>query len=95
MNRVQLQDEYILRLIEVNDETKTLVYHHHLEVQLASWKEGVFDATGYMFNGDEYYNDLVIAGDMKERPMCCGIFLDWITLQVSRARDSILNEPVR
>jgi hypothetical protein len=37
----------------------------------------VEDATGHRFNGDHYYIPLIDRGEMKERPMCCGEFLDW------------------
>jgi hypothetical protein len=64
-------------LVEVNDETKTEVEHKRLELILHAWKEGVEDASGHRFNGDFYYIEKIEAGEMVERPMCCGVFLDW------------------
>lgn len=72
-----LEKEYVRRLIEVNDESKTLKEHIKLQITFQAWKDGVEDATGVIFNGDYYYIPLIDAGYMKDRPMCCGIFLDW------------------
>lgn len=77
MKKPRLYDEFLRRLIAVNDETKTEAEHKRLELELYAWKEGVHDATGYRFNGDYYYIDKIDAGEMEERPMCCGVFLDW------------------
>lgn len=73
----RLYDEYIKRLIEVNDETKTEAQHRELGLIFYGWKQGVEDATGHRFNGDHYYIDKIDKGEMEERPMCCGQFLDW------------------
>ena len=77
MNRIQLQDEYHRRLIEVNDETKTQQEHDRLEINFRGWTAGIRDAAGAWFNGDYYYTDLIDNGDMEDRPMCCGIFIHW------------------
>jgi len=70
--KIRLYDEFIRRLIEVNDETKTPEEHQRLTVELRAWEQGVEDATGFRFNGDYYYIGLGI-----NRPMCTGLFLDW------------------
>ena len=70
---------YINKLIEVNDETKTIEEHYRLIDKLNCWLEGVKDGSGTFFNGDYYYIDLIDRGLMKERPMCSGVFLDWKT----------------
>ena len=74
---MRLYDKYIKQLIDVNDETKTEQEHQHLKSRLLGWTEGVFDAAGYRFNGDRYYIEKFNSGEIKERPMCCGEFLDW------------------
>ena len=73
----RLYDEYLKRLIEVNDESKTKEEHNRLKQEFWGWKQGVEDAAGHRFNGDYYYIDLIDKGEMEERPMCCGEFLDW------------------
>ena len=72
-----LYNEYIKRLINVNDEAKTEQEHFRLTTEFYGWKQGVEDATGRWFNGDYYYINLIDNNLMKERPMCCGEFLDW------------------
>ena len=69
---MRLYDEYIKRLIVVNDETKSEHEHRLLQERFRGWQEGVENAAGHRFNGDYYYIDLGI-----DRPMCRGEFLDW------------------
>jgi len=73
----RLYDKYIELLIAVNDETKTRQEHDRLLAELRGWKQGVNDATGWQFNGDYYYIGKFESGEMQERPLCCGVFLDW------------------
>lgn len=73
----RLYDEYIRRLLEVNDESKTEEEHNLIYSNFRGWLAGVEDANGYRFNGDYYYIDLFDSGKMSERPICCGVFLDW------------------
>jgi hypothetical protein len=73
----RLYDEYIRRLLEVNDENKTDDEHRLIEARFRGWLEGVEDAAGHRFNGDHYYIELFESGKMQERPLCCGVFLDW------------------
>ena len=73
----RLYDEYLKRLINVNDETKTELEHSRLKSEFYGWKQGVEDAKGHRFNGDYYYIEKFDGGEMTERPMCCGEFLDW------------------
>jgi len=75
--KLSLYDEYIRRLLEVNDESKTYDEHRQIMASFRGWIEGVDDATGQRFNGDYYYIDLFDSGKMKERLLCCGVFLDW------------------
>jgi len=72
-----LYSKFIEKLIEVNDETKTEEEHVRLSCSFRGWREGIRDACGTSFNGDYYYIDLEEKGEMEERPMCCGEFLDW------------------
>ena len=77
---IQLYDEYIRRLIEVNDESRTKEEHRILRSELDGWLAGVEAASGHTFNGDYYYIEKGI-----DRPMCCGQFLDWEHNGVSRS----------
>lgn len=70
--KARLYDEYIRRLMEVNDETVTEAEHNRLSTEFYGWQQGVEDAKGFRFNGDYYYIDLGI-----DRPMCCGVLGDW------------------
>jgi hypothetical protein len=72
MKKPRLYDEFIKLLIEVNDESVSKENHDRLLIELHAWKRGVEDATGHTFNGDYYYIELGV-----DRPMCCGVFLDW------------------
>lgn len=74
---MNLYQEYLRRLIEVNDETVPEDVHLVLKMMFNEWKQGVEDATGERFNGDLYYLALFDDGILTERPMCCGEFLDW------------------
>ena len=74
---MNLYDEFIKRLIEVNDESKTDAEHARIESTFEGWTQGVADAIGRRFNGDYYYIEKIDAGEMTERPMCCGEFIDW------------------
>ena len=73
----RLYDEYIKRLLEVNDETVTQERHNRRYAEFSGWVQGVKDSSGHTFNGDYYYIAKFDSGEMKERPLCCGIFLDW------------------
>jgi len=72
-----LYEEYIRRLREVNDEYKTQEEHDLITIKFRSWCEGVYDGAGYRFNGDYYYIPKIDSGEFEDRPMCCGVFLDW------------------
>ena len=73
----RLYDEYIRRLLEVNDESKTEDEHRLIVERYRGWREGVEAAAGHRFNGDYYYTELFDSGEIEERPICCGVFLDW------------------
>lgn len=74
---MKLYEKFIELLAEVNDENKTQQEHDFLVTKFHGWKDGVRDATGQSFNGDYHYIDLIDKGLIKDRPMCCGMFLDW------------------
>lgn len=75
---VSLYEILIARLVDVNNENQTEALHRQLEIELYAWKDGVraacrcFGRPEPDLNGDYYYIDLGI-----DRPMCCGVFLDW------------------
>ena len=75
--KTRLYDEYIKRLIEVNDESKTEDEHRLVKMGFRGWIQGVEDAKGHRFNGDYYYIEKFDSGELTERPLCCGMFLDW------------------
>ena len=75
--KTRLYDEYIKRLLEVNDESKTELEHNAINSEFTGWIQGVEDAAGHWFKGDHYYIDKFDIGELLERPLCCGRFLDW------------------
>ena len=75
--KTRLYDEYIKLLIEVNDESKTDKEHELIKERFHGWCQGVKDAKDFRFNGDFYYIEKINKGEMVERPMCRGEFLDW------------------
>ncbi len=88
--KTRLYDEYIKRLLEVNDEDKTEEEHRIVRANLMGWVQGVEDAKDYKFNGDYYYIDKFTSGELPERPICCGVFLDWksnVTSEAGRKRN--------
>jgi len=91
----RLYDEYIKRLIEVNDESKTDDEHRMIEARFRGWIEGVEDAAGHRFNGDYYYIELFDSGKMPERPTCCGVFLDWKSNARLNGRESTRKQKAR
>lgn len=74
---MNLYDKYLEKLIAVNDENVSEEKHKCLLDKFYGWLEGVYDATGQTFNGDYYYIDKIESGEMEDRPMCAGVFLDW------------------
>lgn len=73
-----LYDKYMEKLLAANDETVTFEEHKMRQAHLHSWTEGVYAARDdVFFNGDYYYIELIDSGEMEDRPMCCGEFLDW------------------
>jgi len=77
MDNQTLYEQFIEKLVAVNDETKREIEHNRLKAEFRGWKEGVNAAIGVHFNGDYYYIGLEEKGEVKARPMCCGEFLDW------------------
>ncbi len=75
----RIYKEYIRRLERVNDETVPETEHYLRCAELDAWIKGVRHGAGQdlFFNGDYYYLDKAAAGEIHERPMCCGVFLDW------------------
>lgn len=83
----RLYDEYLRRLLEVNDESKTDDEHRQIEARFRGWLEGVEDAAGHRFNGDYYYIGLFASSKVRVRPLCCGVFLDWKSNPKGRLRE--------
>lgn len=70
-------NEFIRLLVEANDESKTETEHAIAKARLAGFKSSVELLTGENLNGDYYYIEKFESGEIAERPICCGEFLDW------------------
>lgn len=60
--------------VELVNRSKTGAEHSARELELRAWRQGVEDA-GLRINlcaADNFYLDQGI-----DRPMCCGVWLDW------------------
>lgn len=68
-----LERAYVRRVVAINSATSR-EDHDRLEREHAAWKQGVHDAGREVpvLSGDYYYIDHNI-----DRPMCCGVWLDW------------------
>ena len=71
----ELWEEYCKQLRWVNDESAdvTCEEHRRRKAIFNAWVKGAEFASGEFLNGDYYY----IYEDSIDRPMCCGVFLDW------------------
>jgi hypothetical protein len=75
MNTVEdLRTELHIALIRAVNESKTLEQHTKSEAYLDGWRQGVKSCgiTLSMCDSDNYYLSQGI-----DRPMCCGVWLDW------------------
>ena len=72
-----LRRKYVRLLESVNDEEVSVEEHRARDLYLRAWLASVGDATKRTFNGDHHYIPMIESGEMKKRPMCCGVFLDW------------------
>ena len=72
-----LYEKFINRLIKANDENVSEEEHISRLDALRNWRDGVVDAGGIFLNGDYYYIEKADNSEIKERPMCAGVFLDW------------------
>lgn len=63
-----------MELVQAVNNAKTVEEHSHAEQYLRGWREGVTASDGYMrlMDADNFYLEQGI-----ERPMCCGVWLDW------------------
>lgn len=70
---MSLREKHIQLVESVNNST-TEAEHHDAQLRLGWWREGVMDAD---------VNLSLMAADMHylnqgiDRPMCCGVWLDW------------------
>lgn len=74
--RLSLHDKFIELLESANDETKTQQQH---DIAVATLK-GFRLASAHFnvdLNGDWHYILKIECGEMADRPMCLGEFLDW------------------
>ena len=77
ITKESVYDIFIKKLVDANDETKTEREHETIMNRFYGWKQGVHDTWNHSFNGDYYYIEKFDSGEIEERPMCCGVFLDW------------------
>ncbi len=70
---MSLREEHI-KLIEAVNNATTRAEHDAHQLRLDWWRTGVADAGAVMdyMAGDRHYLDQDI-----DRPMCCGVWLDW------------------
>jgi len=71
---MKLHEKHISRIRAVN-ESQTESEHLRLKLALESWRLGIEDAGRRvdLIACDNYYLDQGV-----DRPMCCGVWLDWI-----------------
>jgi hypothetical protein len=81
--------EKLIQKIEAVNNAKTQEEHDENYLILNSWKDGVRDCAKHlglfisvMADADNYYLDQGI-----NRPMCCGVWLDWEPQGLSGGRD--------
>ena len=68
-----LHEKHILR-IELVNESKTQDEHDHALTSLRHWRQGVEDAG---LRIDLCAADFHYLNQGIDRPMCCGVWLDW------------------
>ncbi len=71
-----LYSKYIVLLVGVNDENQTNAEHGRRYSYLNGWLDALREMNIF-FNGDYHYLELFDKGEMEERPLCCGQFIDW------------------
>lgn len=74
MTPITIHEKHMARIDAVNNTT-TEAEHQSQAMRLDGWRAGIRDAGGYVN---------LIAADLEQmdargvdRPMCCGVFLDW------------------
>lgn len=75
ITNARIEAEHI-RLVEAVNNAKTQAEHDRADMHLHGWREGV-RACGYQLDmcaADWRYMN---ADENNDRPMCCGVWLDW------------------
>lgn len=83
-----IQERFIQLIVAVNDST-TEQEHRENEIRLQTFKETV-KLFGYRLNlmaADMHYLDKGV-----NRPMCCGVWLDWKPTEVRSILQGVLSE---
>ncbi len=75
--RLLFHDKFISLLEAANDETKTQFQHDIAVAALHGFRAAAKHFQDEPLNGDWHYIPKIEAGEMEDRPMCCGEFLDW------------------
>ena len=67
-------NEKHMQLVEAVNNAKTVKYHESSNLYLIAWRMGIRDAgiNLSLLDADRFYIDQGI-----DRPMCCGVWLDW------------------
>jgi hypothetical protein len=80
LSRPELWREYVNLLESASDESVSREEHWIREARLHGWLDGVRDALGLFFNGDQHYLPQFESGDIKERSLCVGQFINWASM---------------
>jgi|GEM_PF-4809864 len=78
-----LTEKYIEKVIHLNNAVD-LIEHKLLRNRLDGWTQGVKDCGGKILwtRADNYYLNQGI-----DRPMCCGVWLDWAPQEKGKSND--------
>lgn len=70
---MNLREKHI-QLVEAVNNASTEQEHRYAKMRLDNWREGVADSDRVLnyIAADLHYLDQGV-----DRPMCCGVFLDW------------------
>ena len=75
--KLSLHDKFIELLESANDETKTQQQHDIAVATLKGFRLASAHFNVDQLNGDWHYILKIESGEMADRPMCLGEFLDW------------------
>jgi hypothetical protein len=77
LESLSFYDKFIGLLEAANDETKTQQQHDLAVAALNGFRAAAKHFQDAPLNGDWHYIPKIENGEMEDRPMCLGEFLDW------------------